>query len=295
MTKQMDLPSVQNPIKPSIKITSKYPNSKIGMLNKIIENKTHKKIYIKNSFVKSNPFLDKLMGLPHIHKYKLNTQRYKDTSNILTQLFQGIFFYKENLSLVEIDFDWMKKFNIPKRYLYNLWTEEEIFKSFVQISRMLSPGYFPENKKTLSNDVLILLYNCRSRTSQFLKYCCNEAFLLPSKKIVKVSPTIEKSIQILTCTVNEVVLDNVPLSTKNIEMLQRVSIKIQKYGINNPRLYTISGSSGGYLGLINDLCDWIKDNLTSKDLDSLDFLAPGCSLWNRYYKDRGYDEAIKLM
>lgn len=126
---------------------------------------------------KPNPYIEYWNSLPNTRKHKRpNSKVYQEAVKLLRQLEKGEFGVKNR-----IDRDWLAKHNIPDKWLTHSYSEAEIKKTLEHISRLLTPGYWPEDKTVFrSMSLAAFLYNANLSRSWFLK-----VFVHPPKPLAE--------------------------------------------------------------------------------------------------------------
>jgi len=101
-----------------------------------------------------DPLVEYWNGLPNIRKHKTGTKTYKRTLQLFRQLRTATLSTKNDLEP-----------HIPLTTEQHKFTNNEIKESMLLLSHLLTPGYWPTNKKNLPIDLPTLIFNPRTRKS----------------------------------------------------------------------------------------------------------------------------------
>lgn len=134
-----------------------------------------------------HPLIEYWNSLPNTSKMRADTstKTYKKAMELFDQLRAGKLGQRNYM-----DTAWMDKKGITERELSKKWSDAKIKSAMDELSKMLSPGYWPENKSWVPRNLNTLIYNPRSGRSWIM--VVNKT---PIKKVKQVSREREESKQ----------------------------------------------------------------------------------------------------
>lgn len=248
-----------------------------------------------------NIFLEKIMKLPGMVKHRIDTQAYRDASRTLRLLCQGQFFFKGDTPVARVKESWLVKNNISPIDLRRAWTDRDIFYTFLEISKMLSLGYWPKKKQTVPHDVCRLIYNPMSGVSHFLKLFSNGATPLETKFDVDsamMKSTREDQMDVFAYNklqelVQECRADGINtyrLTSQEASHLKKVAAKMMY--LWDTQLYTVGADYTYPSDFVQDYCQWALDQHAGR-LEKVWQLGPDTRDWTGFFRDRGLDSCIR--
>lgn len=168
-------------IEPDLKKTLSLPQRKPKVRSINNTNNSffiNKKTFITNSSnSKKNSFITFWNNLPNVRKHKsTKTKTYCKASKFLTDLQNGNFQKR-----VRIDRQWLRKHKLPRDLASKKFTCKEIKRALTNLSLLFKEGYWPENKKTIPQDLPTLIYNPKTQVSFFLMFYKKKPELLQVK------------------------------------------------------------------------------------------------------------------
>jgi hypothetical protein len=248
-----------------------------------------------------NAFLEKIMKLPGMVKHRIGTQAYRDASRSLRLLSQGQFFFKGDTPVARVKESWLIENNISPIDLRRAWTDRDIFYTFLEISKMLSPGYWPKKKETVPHDVFRLIYNPMSGVSHFLKLFSNGALPLETKfdvSSVMMKSTREDQMDVFAYNklqelVQECRSDGInmyKLTQQEAAHLKKVAAKMMY--LWDTQLHTVGADYTHPSDFVRDYCQWALDQHAGR-LEKVWQLGPDTRDWTGFFRDRGLDSCIR--
>lgn len=259
----------------------------------------------KNKIVspkKKHELLETVMNLPNITKHRTETAAYELASKTLLKLSSGSFFFQNSAPVVLVKEGWLKLNNISPIDLRRAWTERDIIYGFSEISKMLSPGYWPVDKLKVPHDVSRLVYNPYSKISHFLKLFNNGAISLDKSAISKqeIKSVRQDKMDLyayekLCDAVRECCSDGIneyEIKSEEARYLHKSAVEIMHHwdrGIN-----AVGADYTQSTDFVEDYCGWITEQHSGR-LEKVWMLGPNTRDWSNFFKSRGLYEIIKTM
>jgi hypothetical protein len=124
------------------------------------------------------PLLEFWNGLPNVQHHKdTDSKTYRRAKGLLMQLQSGSFLH-DNI----VDKAFLERHRVPVALRHKAWGDAQCREAMTRLSQMLTPGYWPEDKKGLARDLPTLLHNPRTRTSMALMVMVKAPELLKGRE-----------------------------------------------------------------------------------------------------------------
>ncbi len=209
---------------------------------------------------KTNKYLDYWNTLNNVRKHTSpNKSVYKEAVVKLRVFETG------KLSKYKLDMNWLKRCEIPERYINKQWNEKRILSGLAMLSQMFTEGYWPEDKKWIPKNLSELIYNPRTQKSWLLYVLINgvsELSDVENRNKKKRFPDLDNLVMILSKALNEA-RNSDKLQTNEYRILEQTIKKM--FEVWQDKKERLEEYLPTFEAFVIDYANWITSRYSGND------------------------------